>query len=344
MRRGESRRFGVLLVGLGAAVAFGVAGATVLVAPVGAAQSQDVPAEWIDISAASPALSSLAATASRAVSEDEFWVGYTFPLRAGVHIGCENRLGRTISFGSDDIQFRVERQGDEVDNEPCDDRFGLFLRFDGNTREVAEARLLTLPRPARRLDEPVVWAGEFPAAASVAFLRPAVFGERGSLSTSSQRVRERLLSAIAVHDDGAAVEVVLAALDSSQAPDLREPAVFWAAQVGGDEGLQRLLDLARNDVDTEVRKQSIFWLGQVAGERATADLAEIAEDDPNTEVRQSAVFALSQSEDDAAIDALIGIVRSHGNREVVKSALFWLGQSGDARAVELFEQLIFGGR
>ncbi len=54
MRRGESRRFGVLLAGLGAVVAFGVAGTTVLVAPVGAAQSQDVPAEWIDISAALP--------------------------------------------------------------------------------------------------------------------------------------------------------------------------------------------------------------------------------------------------------------------------------------------------
>ena len=344
MRRGESRSFGVLLATLGAVVAFSVAGATVVVAPLAAAQSQDVPAEWSDISATSPALSSLAASARRAVSQDEFWVGYTFALRAGVHIGCENRPGRTISFGSDDIQFRVEQQGDEVDNEPCDDRFGLFLRFDRNTSEVAEARMLTLRRAARRLDEPVVWAGEFAATASVAFLRPAVLGEPGSLSTSSPRVRERLLSAIAVHDGGAAVEVVLAALDSSQASELRESAVFWASQVGGDEGLQRLLDVARNDADSEVRMCSIFWLGQVAGERATADLADIAEDDPNTEVRQSAVFALSQSEDDAAIEALIGIVRSHDNREVVKSALFWLGQSGDQRAVELFEQLIFGGR
>ncbi|MCH7825626.1 MAG: HEAT repeat domain-containing protein [Acidobacteria bacterium] len=220
----------------------------------------------------------------------------------------------------------------------------MFRRFDGNTSEVAEAHLLTLRRAARRLDEPVVWAGEFSAAASLAFLRPAVLGERGSLSTPSQRARERLLSAIAMHDDLAAVEVVLTALDSSQTKELRESTVFWVSQVGGAEGLQRLLDVARNDTATEVRMQSIFWLGQVAGERATADLANIAEDDPNTEVRQSAVFALSQSEDDAAIEALIGIVRSHDNREVVKSALFWLGQSGDPRAVELFEQLIFGGR
>lgn len=162
--------------------------------------------------------------ARRAVSQDQLWVGYTFPLRAGVHIGCEQRSGRTISFGSGDIQFRIEPQLDEVDNEPCDDR--------------------------------------------------------------------------------AAAEVVLAALDPSHAFELRESAVFWASQVGGEEGLQRLLDVARNDANAEVRMASIFWLGQVAGERATVDLAEIAEDDPNTEVRQSA----------------------------------------DSRAVELFEQLIFGGR
>ena len=344
MRRGESRSFGMLLATLGAVVGFAVAGATVLAAPLSAVQSQDVPVGWSDISAMSPALSSLAATARRAVSQDDVWVGYTFPLRAGVHIRCEQPSGRAISFGSDDIQFHIESQGGEVGNEPCDDRFGLFLRFDGNTSEVAEARLLTLRRAARRLDEPVVWAGEFPAAQSVAFLRPAVLDERGSLSTSSQRAREHLLSAIAVHDDRAAAEVVLAAPDPSHASELRESAVFWTSQVAGNEGLQRLLDVARNDADAEVRMASIFWLGQVAGERATVDLAEIAEDDPNTEVRQSAVFALSQSEDDAAIEALIGIVRSHDNPEVVKSALFWLGQSGDPRAGELFEQLIFGGR
>ena len=152
---------------------------------IAAAQSPDVPEEWSDISAPSPALSSLAATARRAVSRDEFWVGYTFPLRAGVHIGCEHRSGRTISFGSDDVQLRVERQGDEVDDEPCDERLALFLRFDGDTSAVAEVRLLTLRRAARRLDEPVAWAGEYPAAASVTFLRPAVLGERGSLSASS---------------------------------------------------------------------------------------------------------------------------------------------------------------
>ena len=68
MRRGESRSFGMLLATLGAVVGFAVAGATVLAAPLSAVQAQDVPVGWSDISAMSPALSSLAATARRAVS------------------------------------------------------------------------------------------------------------------------------------------------------------------------------------------------------------------------------------------------------------------------------------
>ncbi len=312
------------------------------------AQGQSVPSAWIDISATVTSLEQLGPNARRAASADEFWVGYTFALRDGVHVGCDDWNGRQVSFGSNDVHFYMEGDGDgnEMQGVRCDESFGLFLRFDGSTSEVAEARTMALRRASRRFDDPIVWAGEFPADASVAFLRSAVLGAGGgpsrALSTRSEEVRERLLGAVAMHRSAAAVEVVFAALDTAKPSELRELAVFWASQIGADEGLQRLIAMARGDDDKEVRQQSIFWLAQVAGERATAHLAEIAEDDPDTEVRQAAVFALSQSEDDAAVEALMNIVRMHDNPEVVKSALFWLGQSGDPRAVELIEELLFG--
>ena len=310
------------------------------------AQGQSMPSAWIDISATVPSIEQLGPNARRAASAEEFWVGYTFALRDGVHVGCDDWNGRQVSFGSNDVHFYMEGDGDEVQGVRCDESFGLFLRFDGSTSEVVEARTMAMRRASRRLDDPVVWAGEFPADASVAFLRSAVLGALGggsrALSTRSEKVRERLLGAVAMHRSAAAVEVVFAALDSAQPAELRESAVFWTSQIGADEGLQRLIAMARGDDDKEVRQQSIFWLAQVAGERATAHLAEIAEDDPDTEIRQAAVFALSQTEDEAAVEALMNIVRTHDNREVVKSALFWLGQSGDPRAVELIEELLFG--
>jgi HEAT repeat protein len=312
------------------------------------AQSRALPSTWIDISDAAPSFENLVAASRRAaVSDDIRWIGYFFPLREGVHIGCDDRRGRSISFGAGDISFQLD--DDAPRSRSCDEDFGLFLRFDDDDRILADARMMSLRRAASRLDETVVWAGEMNADASVAWLRSAVLdsvdGDLRAAGDEALRTRRRLLSALAVHDSAGAISVILATLDIQYPAKLRESAVFWAAQLGGDTGLLQLIDLTRHDADAEVRKQAIFWLAQVAGERATQHLAEIAAGDPDTSVRQSAVFALSQSEDGGAIDALIDIVRTHENREVVKAALFWLGQSGDARAVALIEELLFrGGR
>ncbi len=309
-----------------------------------AAQDQ-LPSDWIDISDRGVQLEELAREARRVATSDSFWVGYTFPLREGVYVDCDEQRGRTMSFGSDGARLYFDDDGNARRGMSCDERFGVFFRFDDGDEEIARARIATLRRSAERMQGDVVWGGEFGAEQSVAFLRPVVLGEgAGAVRASTMRVRERLLAAVAVHAGEAPVAVVYASVNPSQPEDLRESGVFWLSQVGGDDGLQRLLEMARSDSSSEVRKQSIFWLGQVAGERATAHLAEIAQDDPDVDVRTSAVFALSQSDDDAAIDSLVRIVRTHDNREVVKAALFWLGQSGDPRVIELLEELLFGGR
>lgn len=310
-------------------------------------REDELPAGWVDLAADRVPLGQVGETALSRGGDDNVWAGYDFPLRAGVHVGCDDWRGRQVSFGSDDVRFYFDAQdpGIEFRGDPCDDRFGLFLRFEGDVRDgVREVRMMTFRRAARRLDDPVVWFGRYPADDSVRYLRPAVLGTGGGLSTASAKARERLLSAVAVHGGDASIDVVTAALDGDQPQDLREGAVFWTSQIGGDEGVERLLGLARDDADRDIRKSAIFWLGQLAGERATEDLADIAGSDPDTEVRKSAVFALSQSEDDAAIHALIRIVRGHRNPEVIKAALFWLGQSGDGRAIALFQEILFGRR
>jgi HEAT repeat protein len=311
----------------------------------GAAQQIEVPVAWIDISDRALSFDELAANARRVATSETFWLAYTFRLRDGVHVGCDEHRGHSMSFGSDDVRLHFDDEGADGEPMSCDETVALFLRFEDGDEEVFAARLMTLPRAAGRLQGDVVWAGEYGAAESIAFLRPAILGEgSGIIRTESEDVRERLLSAVAVHRGQAAVEVVFDSVNPSHSEQLRESGVFWISRIGDDEGLRRLLDLARNDSAADIRKQSIFWLGQVAGERVTEQLEEIVEGDPDVEVQTSAVFALSQSEDERAIDSLVRIVRTHDNREVVKSALFWLGQSGDPRAVELLEELLFGGR
>lgn len=309
-----------------------------------AASSPQLPATWKDNSAAPRVLGDLIDSARRVATENVFWIGYTFHLRDGVHIGCDDWRGSSISFGADGTRLYLDSE--EPRGMPCDGDFGLFLRVEGDGDEAVDVRLMSWRRAARRLDGEVVWAGEFAADDSVAWLRSAVLDEGSDglrvAGPQVEKTRRHLLSAVAVHDSTDAVGIVLEVLNSSYPQELRESAVFWSAQFGGQEGLVELLALAREDADTEVRKQAIFWLAQVAGERAAEDLAAIAVDDPEAEVQKSAVFALSQIDGGGAIGELIEIVRTHDNREVVKSALFWLGQSGDPRAVELIEEILFG--
>lgn len=317
-------------------------------ATVGAAtQTPALPSQWIDDSASSHAVDTLVDDARRAAGTDDLWVGYTFALRDGVRIGCDEWRGRSVGFGADGVRLHIDEGArGHVPSSVCDERFGLFLRFEGSDDEVVEAHMMSWRRAVTRLEGAVVWIGALDAGESVAWLRDAVLDVDGGRLRAAGRdaaeTRSRLLTAVAVHAGNAAEEVVLMALNPQHPEELRDSAVFWSAQIGRERGLQELLRLAREDVDPDMREQALFWLGQAAGERVTEDLAEIAADDPEVEVRRAAVFALSQSEDDGAIDALIEIVRTHDDREVVKAALFWLGQSGDARAVALIEEILFG--
>lgn len=136
----------------------------VLVSAIGAsaaAQSVEVPSSWIDVSGRAVVLEELATTAQRAAEANTFWIGYTFPLREGVHVGCDDRGGHTMTFGSDGLRLHFDRADDEAP--VCDDDFGVFLRFDGGTSEVVEARMATIERAEDRLDIAVVWAGEYSA-------------------------------------------------------------------------------------------------------------------------------------------------------------------------------------
>jgi len=102
-----------------------------------------------------------------------------------------------------------------------------------------------------------------------------------------------------------------------------------------------LLDMARDeDLATETREGAVFWLAQLAGEEATQELEEIVRADGETEVKEAALFGLSQLPDGAGFDALVQVARESQDPDLVQASLFWLGQTGDPRAVSLFEEIL----
>ena len=57
--------------------------------------------------------------------------------------------------------------------------------------------------------------------------------------------------------------------------DVRKKAVFAISQLPKDEGVPRLIALARTHRDPGVRKQAMFWLGQSGDPRAIAFFEEV---------------------------------------------------------------------
>ena len=102
-----------------------------------------------------------------------------------------------------------------------------------------------------------------------------------------------------------------------------------------------LLEMARDQsLDTDTREGAIFWLAQLAGEEATEGLEEIVRSDDDTEVKEAALFGLSQLPDGAGFDALMKVAREGDDPELVQTSIFWLGQTGDPRAISLFEEIL----
>ncbi len=119
---------------------------------------------------------------------------------------------------------------------------------------------------------------------------------------------------------------VLAKRDACSA-GLRRKAVFIVSQKHGGETEDILLDVARNDPDSEVRQQAVFWLSQVGSDRAVTALDSILRSATDPELQDKAIFALSQIHNARAAQILRDYATNErASDEAREKAIFWLGQ------------------
>jgi HEAT repeat protein len=119
---------------------------------------------------------------------------------------------------------------------------------------------------------------------------------------------------------------VLAKRDGCSA-GLRRKAVFIVSQKRGGETEDILLDVARNDPDSEVRQQAVFWLSQVGSDRAVTAIDSILRSATDPELQDKAIFALSQIQQPRAAQILREYAANErASDEAREKAIFWLGQ------------------
>ena len=240
----------------------------------------------------------------------------------------------------------------------------VLLMFSGDPNEngsLKRVELSSMELCVNLQHKTLMWLGSADDDQSVSLLKEQ-FDRRVPAA-----VRKELVTAIGIHQNGAAVFGILRnVLKNDEADDVRSQAAFWLSQQGKPDGLTVLLEAAENDRsqrvkeqavfavsqlqteesldalialaksarDSKVRGKAAFWLGQRASQKAISTLESILTDDDQTEVQRQALYALAQIHTPDGVDRLIKIARTHPNPRIRKQAIQCLGQTDDPKAVD----------
>jgi HEAT repeat protein len=90
---------------------------------------------------------------------------------------------------------------------------------------------------------------------------------------------------------------------------LRGDALFWVAQRAGAKAMETVTNAIDNDPDTEVKKKAVFALSQMPKDEGVPKMIEVARNNRNPEVRRQAMFWLGQSRDPRALQFFEDILR-----------------------------------
>ena len=146
-------------------------------------------------------------------------------------------------------------------------------------------------------------------------------------------LRMMALDALIGMDPESAWPILQRVVADSSSVELRVRSVWLLSQVDTDEAFDLLVEMARNDPDSEVRGQALFWVGQSAdhSEQAMGLLIDMLQSAGDEELLGQALFGLGQSSDPRARQALEGLARDTSkSAEMRGQALFWLAQQGDS--------------
>lgn len=303
------------------------------------------------------------------------WVGYSVPIIPGDRQMCcwnDNVRGCFLEPRAENRTLVISGNQTVKLEGPTE----LVVLYRVENRRAGKVRSLS---PECELDAgglPFFWLTGVNAAESVKLLesiaKDTANGEREQI-----RRGEAAVSALAMHADPSADQVLEGLTATSQPEQVRRQAVFWLGNARGQRGFEIVSRIARedpsdkmrehavfalseskqpqaldvvagaahNDKSTRVRGQALFWLAQKAGQKvAESAINDAIANDPETEVKKKAVFALTQMPRGEGVPRLIEVARTNRNPEVRKQAIFWLGQSKDERALAFIEEILTSKR
>lgn len=232
-----------------------------------------------------------------AASGDPAWIGYAVPMIAGDHRMCCGSNsdccgGCRLEPGPKSDAATVTPAPTTARLEPPDVLFVLF-RIEGGSVE----RIRTFSETCR-LDaggRTIHWLTGVRPSDSVSQL--AGFATQ----SSTRRTADAAVSAVAMHADPSALDWLIGAARTGATTHVRGQALFWLAQRAGTRAIGAIAEAVDRDPDTEVKRRAVFALSQLPPDDGVPRLLEIARSHSNPVVRKQAFFWLGQSKDARAL-------------------------------------------
>jgi hypothetical protein len=144
---------------------------------------------------------------------------------------------------------------------------------------------------------PLIWFDGVNPDASVAWLSMLV----PKPTEGRPRIADSALAAIAQHA-GTAAPAALVQFAQTGTPHMRGRALFWLAQRAADQALPVIDAALTKDPDTEVKKLAVAALSRFPNNEGIPKLMEVARANANPEVRRHAMLMLGQSKDPRVVD------------------------------------------
>jgi HEAT repeat protein len=169
--------------------------------------------------------------------------------------------------------------------------FGLAQHRSDRARQALRDVAARENAPSNVRQQAIFWLGQGRGAENGEFLR-SLFSK-----TSDKEIKDKIIFSLSqIRDPNSAKWLLEIATGNDESLETRKQALFWAGQ-------SKNLDIGDLDAlyakmkDREMKEQVIFVLSQRRGDDAVDKLISIAKNEPDRELRKKAIFWLSQSKD-----------------------------------------------
>lgn len=253
------------------------------------------------------------------VPNGRFWVGYQFEVRPGVGVDFEvvdSAGGIYMSMDGTSMIFDPRHETREL---------GMFLLFDAQRDSAIRAEVYNLRRSREFSNYPVYWAGRVPNEESLNYLKSIV----DSPAPEINRLAERAVFAIALHDDARVDSILTEMIRRPIAEPMRSRAIYWLGNTPETQAKNTLFtEIVRNNQESsEARNGAMSALAMSRSAGVLPLLQNLFETMTTRDLKRRALSGIARNDNsDAAATYLIRIAESEKDLELRKSAIANLGK------------------